>query len=75
MLSPSYHTDWTRVKVSIERVGLPITYDLLLEFVLDKTSRANPVPLWGFGAEKQRISFQLAVGARIKLLMYEQRNT
>ena len=29
---------------------------------------------WGFGVEKQRISFQLAVGARIKLLMYEERN-
>ena len=53
---------------------LPITYDLLLEFVPDKTSRANPIPLLGFGVEKQRVSFQLAVRARIKILMYEERN-
>ena len=29
---------------------------------------------WGFGVEKQRVSFQLAVRARIKILMYEERN-
>ena len=57
--SHSYHTDWTRVKVSIV-MGLPITYDLLLEFVPDKTSRANPIPLLGIWSWETKNQFPVS---------------